>query len=332
MGTVSTLLVRPLAAALAGAPTALAAFLGATDLTAAMLADPDARISAAQFCVAWAEATRLSGEPQLALRLCAALGPGAFGVVEYVCRAAPTLGEALRRWVRYLNLLDDAVEVALLPPGPDGEVALRVTRESEAPAPASHELCFGLVVAQARQICARPFRPVAVRFTHRPAGEVAAYRGFFEAPVEFGAEHTELVLPRAAIDGALVTADPALLEILTRHAEHLRVSASREPPLSAQVQRALQEALRGGDGEIEVVARGLGLTARSLQRRLKEEGRSFVGLREEVRRTLAARYLDDGLAIAEVSFLLGFSEPSAFFRAFKRWTGTTPRAARAAPA
>jgi len=86
------------------------------------------------------------------------------------------------------------------------------------------------------------------------------------------------------------------------------------------------------------VAKQLGLTVRSLQRRLKDAGTSFQAAREDVRRTLAQRYLDDGLAIAEISFLLGFSEPSAFFRAFKRWTGLTPlerraeRRAAAAPA
>ena len=84
----------------------------------------------------------------------------------------------------------------------------------------------------------------------------------------------------------------------------------------------------------ETVAKRLGLTSRSLQRRLKDDGTSFQTLREDVRRELARRYLDDGLAIAEISFLLGFSEPSAFFRAFKRWTGETPLAhkRRAVPA
>ena len=75
---------------------------------------------------------------------------------------------------------------------------------------------------------------------------------------------------------------------------------------------------------------GLGLTSRSLQRRLKDEGTAFQTLREDVRRELAQRYLSDGLSIAEISFLLGFSEPSAFFRAFKRWTGKTPLESRLA--
>jgi AraC-like DNA-binding protein len=72
------------------------------------------------------------------------------------------------------------------------------------------------------------------------------------------------------------------------------------------------------------------MTSRSLQRRLRDEGTSFNAVREQTRRELATRYLDDKLSIAEISFLLGFSEPSAFFRAYKRWTGETPRATRTA--
>src|SRR5262245_931008 len=111
MGSVSVMLVRPVVAAIGSA--GLDAFWGATDLTPQILADDDARISPAQLCVAWSEAIRLTGDPRLALRIASATPAGAFGIVEYVCRAAPTLGEALRRWVRYLNLLDDAVEVGL---------------------------------------------------------------------------------------------------------------------------------------------------------------------------------------------------------------------------
>src|SRR6185295_9090017 len=100
----------------------------------------------------------------------------------------------------------------------------------------------------------------------------------------------------------------------------------------SQVKRVLHEVLRNDEGHVEIVAKRLGLTSRSLQRRLKDENTTFNTIREDVRQDLAKRYLDDGLAIAEISFLLGFSEPSAFFRAFKRWTGETPQVWRARPA
>jgi AraC-like DNA-binding protein len=328
-GSVSVLLVRPLAAAIGAIAAArLPAFWGATDLTPELVADDDARISPAQFCIAWAELIRLTADPAIALAIAEATPPGAFGIVEYVCRSAPTLGEALRQWVRYLNLLDDAVEVALVVEG--DRAYLRVVRESEAPAPASHELCFALLARQARQLSTVPFRITAVELVHpaAEAGAPARYRAWFDAPVRFGAEHTQLVFPAAALGASLVSADPALLAILTRAADELH-RATPDATLTAQVARVLRDALKSDEGHVDHVAKQLGLTARSLQRRLKDESTSFQAVRESVRRELAQRYLDDKLAISEISFLLGFSEPSAFFRAFKRWTGMTPIQARA---
>ena len=325
MGSVSVLLVRPLVLAIGTAGAE--AFRGATDLTPQILADDDARISAPQFCVAWSEALRLTGDRLLPLRIAEATPPGAFGIIEYVCRAAPTLGEALRQWVRYLNLLDDAGTVGL--ELEEDRALLRVLRESEAPAPASHELRWALVARYARELTAVPFRPISVEFAHAGPDDAAPYRAWFGAPVVFGAEATQLVLPRSALAARLASSDPALLAILTRAADELAKRASGDPLMTQQVKRVLHEALRSDDAQVESVAKQLGVAVRSLQRRLKDEGTSFQAVREDVRRALAQRYLDDGLAIAEISFLLGFSEPSAFFRAFKRWTGMTPVESRA---
>jgi len=324
MGSVSVVLVRPLVAAVGSA--GLAAFWGATDLTPQIVADDEARISAAQFCVAWAEAIRLTARPTLALDIAQATPAGAFGIVEYVCRSAPTVGAALRQWVRYLNLLDDAVAVGLVVEG--DRALLRVERESEAPAPASHELCWALVARHARELSSVPFRLTAVELAHAAPADAAPYRAFFGAPVVFGAAATQLVMPAAALDATLRTADPSLLGILTRAADELAKQTPTDPLLTAQVKRVLHETLRTDDAQVDTVAKRLGLTGRSLQRRLKDEGTSFQAVREDVRRELAQRYLGDGMTIAEISFLLGFSEPSAFFRAFKRWTGTTPLASR----
>ena len=325
---ISAVLVQPLAMALASKGGALDAFWRATDLTPQMIADPEARVSPAQFCIAWAEATRLAGDPALALRIAETTPPGAFGIVEYVCRSAPTLRDALAQWVRYLGILDDAVEVALVDV-PEG-LALRVVVESEAPAPASHELCFALVLSNARRMANRKLEPVAVRFTHpMPSGHAARYRAFFGKSMQFGAKRTELVLAKADGDAALTTADPSLLAILVPAAEKKRERTTRDPPLVDQVRRVLGSALSSDDAQLSSVAKRLGITARSLQRRLQDEGTSFQSLRDETRKTLADRYLAEGMSLAEISFLLGFSEPSAFFRAFKRWTGLTPIERRA---
>jgi AraC-like DNA-binding protein len=135
-------------------------------------------------------------------------------------------------------------------------------------------------------------------------------------------------MPLTVLDASLISSDPALLAILSRAAGDSQRRGPEPATIAAQVARVLGEALRSDDANIAHVAKRLGMTSRSLQRRLKDEATSFGAVRERVRRELAQRYLDDKLAISEISFLLGFSEPSAFFRAFKRWTGTTPLEAR----
>jgi AraC-like DNA-binding protein len=307
--------VRPVVAALADPD----AFWRATDLTPEIVAD-DARITPAQFCIAWAELVRQTS-PMVALAITANTPPGAFGIVEYVCRSSATIGEALRQWVRYLNILDDAVEVAF--DIEDEHAYLRVVRESEAPAPGSHELCFALLAKHTRELATTPFRFTRVDFTHR-VDDPAPYRAWFDAPVAFGAPVTQLVMSRSTTGIALASSDPNLLAILTRAADGHQRTQPTDTSLTSQVVRVLHTALRAGEGHVDVIAKRLGQTSRSLQRRLKDEGTTFNAVREDVRRQLSRRFLEDGLSIAEISFLLGFSEPSAFFRAFKRWTGHTP--------
>lgn len=319
--SVSALLVQPLVLAVASAPNALDDFFAATDLTHALIADADARVTPAQLCVAWAQAIRLSGDSTLALRIAEEIPAGAFGVVEYVCRSAPTVGDTLSQWIRYLRILNDAVTVGLVESG--DTVHLRVLEDCDARAPASHELCFALVALRIRQLATRPMPLVGVEFSHR-AADPAAYERFFGAPVRFGSDTTQLSFPRAALASPMKTADPALLAILTRAADALSMPRSADRPFTAQVRRVLASALRSNEGHVDAVAKRLAVTTRSLQRRMKEEGSSFNAVREEVRRDLAHRYIDEGMALSEVAFLLGFSEPSAFFRAFKRWTGLTP--------
>jgi AraC-like DNA-binding protein len=331
LGSVWVLRVRPRGAARGaagpGAEPRLDAFWSATGLTAQLLADGDARITAPQLSAAWAEALRLTGDRALPLRAAAAVPAGAFGIPEHVCRAAPTLGEALRQWVRYLNLLDDAVAIGL--EVEEDRALLRVERESEAPAPAAHELRLALAARYARELPAAPVRPLTVELTYPEPDDAVPFDAWLEAPVRFGADATQLVLPRAALAARLAPAAPAPLALLARVDDELARQVAADPPMTRQVKRALHDALRSDDAQVESIAKQLGLAVRTLQRRLKDEGTSLQAAREEVRRVLAQRYLDEGLSTLEISFLLGFSEPGALLRAFKRWTGLSPVESRA---
>jgi AraC-like DNA-binding protein len=160
-----------------------------------------------------------------------------------------------------------------------------------------------------------------------------AHRELFGAPVRFGAARTEVHWPRSVLDLPVLAADPALqalFESRLREASATLASES-EPAAVARAREIIMARLEHGDVSLDLVARELAVSRRSLQRRLSEAGTTFQELLDASRRALAFRHLKSrDTSVEEVAFLTGFSEPSAFFRAFRRWTGTTPNQWRGA--
>jgi AraC-like DNA-binding protein len=148
----------------------------------------------------------------------------------------------------------------------------------------------------------------------------------FRAPVEYGTDHPELVFDEKLWSRPTRLARPPLLKVLEEHAAVLLARVPQGEGLEHDLRRELLRQLAGGSPTAPAVARGLGLSVRTLQRKLKEHGVSFQDVLDELRGEVALRYLrDPSLSIAEVGHLLGYSEPSSFTRAFKRWSGETPK-------
>jgi len=171
--------------------------------------------------------------------------------------------------------------------------------------------------------------PFDVSFQHPAPADTTPHREVFRGPVHFGAAETRMVFDDAILESRHLAPDPRLGAYLLRHAEVLLSRLPVAAGLVEQVQRLVAEELRGGDPSQERVAKKIGMSTRTLQRRLREEGRTFADLVDGLRCELSQIYLGDArLTVYEVAFLLGFTETSAFFRAFRRWTGRTPQAFR----
>jgi len=184
--------------------------------------------------------------------------------------------------------------------------------------------CFlGLARATGAPIEAR-----SLRLAHAANGPLGEYRRLLGAAPEFGAPRCEWSFDAAVLARPMRAADPALARFLEAQvAERARGYASAGP-LAERVRRALADALPELPS-VAALAASLRASPRSLQRRLAAEGTSVAALGLELRRARAEAYLAMGLPIAEVSYLVGFAEPSVFHRAFKRWTGETAAAFRA---
>jgi AraC-like DNA-binding protein len=170
----------------------------------------------------------------------------------------------------------------------------------------------------------RDFVPEALRFPgqRRPGSEEIG-RVLGREPW-FGAAATEVVIASSVLDAKLRTADAVLFRVLDRRlAEKIR-AVTPDSGIADRARKAIADYLHHEELSIDVVAKVLGTSERTLQRRLGEEGTSFRDLVDEVRRARAMALLEEGASFAELSFVLGYGEKTAFYRAFRRWTGTTP--------
>lgn len=302
----------------------------ATGFDPGRAADPDARIPIDLEETLWEEAARRSGDDDFGLHAAEGLRPGAFDVLDYAVRTAPTARAALERLARYNRLEHDAAVFTII----DRVGATRVEHAFRVGGAVqcrhSAEFTLASIIAIGAQITAAPLAAQAVEFRHAAPPALAEHRRIFGVVPRFSASVNALELDPAVLARPVPAADPMLSKVIERHAEALL--AARDEPgagVADRVRQLLAGALPDGDASLGAVAAGLRLSERSLQRRLAEEGLTFDAVFDDLRRRLALRYLTDRkIAICEVAYLLGYSEPSAFHRAFKRWTGVTPTEAR----
>lgn len=296
------------------------------------LGHPDARISLAMEERLWNLSAELTGDPLFGLHAAAAIRPGTFDVLDYAVRTAPDLRTALQRLARYNRLVHDVAVFEVVLARDEVRIVHRFEGGGAQPCRHAAEFTLASLMVVAAQISGQPVQARAVEFAHANLGSIDAFTSVFGVVPRFGKEASCLVLAADVIDLPVPHADPGLSRIVTGHAEQLLATRAPLPDsVSTQVRRQLANGMAHGALTLRVAAEQLHLSERSLQRRLNAEGATFAGLLDEVRRELALRYVaDEHLALGEVAYLLGFAEPSAFHRAFKRWTGNTPAAARRA--
>lgn len=290
------------------------------------LSDPERWLPQSLWKALWEAVIAHTGDPALALKAAAAIDPGYFGVIDYVARSAPTLAAAIDSAARYFRLANTQGHLVVAP-HPDG---LRVSRHISGdeglllPRQAA-EFALATMLRVFRSACAQDFSLTQVCFRYPPPQDLAPFTNTFGCPVQFSATHDGLIVGHATLALPMKAPDARLHTMVARHGEMLLERLPQDPnTVLTQVRALLAEDLRGGDPSIDPVARRLGLSRRSLQRALREEGTTFTATREQMRRELACSYLDDGVSVGEVAFLLGYAEVPPFHRAFRRWTGHTP--------
>jgi AraC-like DNA-binding protein len=268
--------------------------------------------------------------PLVGVEAARCLDRGAFAVVEYLMRTSTDLSQALEQLIRYERLLGSCPVFTM---ECDGVLELRRVRDYEpddAVESAIAEFALGSVVVMGASATMEAWHPSLVRFTHKSPGDTTLHEQLFGCPVEFDADSTELVIPKDVLGTPMAEADPRLHELLRECGRALIGDVEHYAEVSFDVRQHIADLLPRGQLTLRAVAEKLGMSTRTLQHRLRAEGASFSELVDGVRTTLAQRYLvERRLSVPDIAALLGYGDASAFHRAFKRWTGLTPRQFRA---
>jgi len=297
------------------------------------LGDPDARVLAAHVLKLWEYLPAALGDECFGLTLAKLAAGAPLSVGWWVVWSSPTLRDGLTQAIRYQRLLHDQAQSELSWTDREGIYRHQIGARPERAPRHAIEFGFASFARFARRATGKELLPSRVWFQHSAPRDLSQHRAVFGPAVKFEQETDELAYDLEALSTPLLTADASLQEVVESHARGLLEKFPDRSGLDARLQGAICEALRQGELSLAQVAGRLGMPSRTLQRRLKSDGTTFAKKTDEVRQQLAERYLGDRrVSLAEVAFLLGFSDVSAFHRAFVRWTGQTPSRYREAVA
>lgn len=300
--------------------------LGArVSLDEASLANPSARVPIRTVRKLVEDTIAASGRRDIALRLGALAPLHALHVLGPMIRSARTLRRGLELFRLYGPLVVEGASLELLERGDLAFVrfAHPMLEGSESRYAAEYASAFMCRVGEA--FLGPHVGLERARFRHADPGYAATYAEVFDGEVEFGAAHDELVLRKELLDRPQLEKDDALCALLERRAAELLAALDEEAPLPVRLRELLANEPRPLELDVGDAASRLGVSSRTLQRRLREAGSSFSGMiDDELRRRACDELAVSRLAIKEIADRAGFVDPNNFHRAFKRWTGETP--------
>jgi AraC-like DNA-binding protein len=302
--------------------------IGEAGLDMSLFDNPDNLISYAargrlvSYCVA------RTGCQHLGLLIGQHAGLDSLGLVGLLVKYSPDVGTALRSLVRYLHLHVRGAATML---AEDDDTAMLSYEIHQPLVEATDQVGDGAIALMfniLRALCGPEWKPVEVRFAHRRPKDVAPFRRFFHAPLRFDAEENALVFSADWLGRNLPYTDPQLSRLLQRQIDALEVHHGDDFP--EQVRSVLRSAIVTGHGRSDQVAALFSMHVRTLHRRLNQFGTGFQELADEGRFEIARQMLEDSaMEVRQIAAVLDYADASAFTRAFRRWSGTTPAAWRA---
>lgn len=333
--TVSAVFLQPILAALDARGVRTERFLAQVGLLPEHVQNTDLHIPFHQLLDAWQLAIEATNDPLLPLFAATLIHPAHYGVMGPITMSAPTLGEALALGARFEHLINRSFRTEVAVQNNQLHNRLVLPDMPKARLRPVVEFDFAAAVVYGHFLLNDRDRrlngdPLEIHFNHGPAGPIAAYQDAFRCPVLFHQGHNEMVLTTTVMAQPLHSANPSMLKLLLTHADELG-AAEHGSGLVAQIEQIILPQLPYGLPELKDVAELLHMSASTLKRRLQHEDTNYQSVCDSLRRRLAQAHVrETDKSFTEIAFLLGFSDLSTFYRAFKRWTEQTPQQFRLA--
>ncbi len=289
------------------------------------LRDPDASIALHAYLNLLELAAQGSGDDCFGLRFGASYDPGDYGALGFVALNSPTVGAGLLNVGRYLGVMRDHCKVILEVENRLARLRYRLAAGTIGLRRQDAEMALARMCRGIRLVLGKDWAPREVHFEHPAPRDDAPHRDVFGAEVRFGQAMNAMIFDQQVLDIEIPSADSRLLRILEGFLEEELSRRRADPDLVQRVRRQVLDALGTGVPGIAEVAAAAGMSIRTLQRRLGEQGLTYNKLVDDLRHELALQYLEAReVSISEIAFLLGYSEASAFDRAFRRRSGVSP--------
>ena len=327
--TVSTKLLRLVLDYLASQGVATDALLAEAGIAPELLGDSDVRLRYRTYSTVCKKARKITGDPDFGLHVGASVNPGHLGAQGFALMSCQSLRQALERSRRYSGMIFNACsnEVEIGPVQCARYWRSRLANRQPL-GRLQNEMNLAVWITLARWISGRPdLCPIRLEFSHAEPASTREYERLFGCELVFSAPETVLFFPSQWLDLDLPMADRRILRNMDQICRGIldRLAREQQSLWLDSVRRAIVNAFKDGHPEFARIAEELSISSEQFSELLQQNGTGFRALVDHLRRELAMDYLSDSdLSLLEIAFLLGFSEQSAFQRAFKRWTGKTP--------
>ncbi len=291
--------------------------------------DPDNRLTLASYQVLIRTAKTQCNAPALALEFCDDTRFEELSVVGLICQSAPTMGEVLKQLSRYGKLVTEvdlglAEERFSVEPAVDG-MWIVDNRTGPVDFPELTEMTFARFICEFRRHFGDTPFALGLQVTHPKPFHAADYNRILQVPVEFDAPRNAMRIDPNWPQVAVHPANKYLFGMLTERGDALLKELENSGKLTAKVEKMILPVLHTGEVSMDEIAQQTGQSRQTLYRKLRAEGASFETLLDRLRHKMALHYLSSNkVSVNEVAYLVGFSDPSSFSRAVKRWTGKSP--------